>query len=193
MKKFDKKLLKAVSAKSSVKTDMKANLNMTFSKVILISRDSKILKRLIFIFSHFIRSGNFDDNWPAPKEEEDCQVIEESLHDGQRNSKENYGLSLVNLSSIIDEKEPTPLVHIENRETNKYENLLHGQSNEKLPSPSQIERKVSFTVGAAPDKTSQFEATCFTKHPPGSALQNERTEPKNQEYALMVPLPKSLK
>merc|ERR1719367_1054029 len=40
MKKFDKKLLKAISAKSSLKTEMKTNLNMAFSKVILVSRDS---------------------------------------------------------------------------------------------------------------------------------------------------------
>ena len=183
MRKFDKKLLKAVSAKSSVKTEMKSNLNMTFSKVILISRDSTILKRLIFTISHFIRFGDFEDN----------SLIENSLHDGQRDSKEIHGLSLLNLCSIINEKEPSPLVFIENREKNKVENVLNGQSNEKSPSPSQIERKVSFTVGAAPDKASQFEARCVTKHAPGSALQNEPSDPKNQEYVLMVPLSNSLK
>ena len=63
----------------------------------------------------------------------------------------------------------------------------------KLRDESQIERKVSFTVGAAPDKTSQFEARCVTKHTSDTTLQNERSDPKSQEYVLMVPLPESLK
>lgn len=184
--------MKTVASKNSSKINAKPNNNLPLAKTILLSSDSNILKRLIFVLTYFIRSRNFENELHFSENEQDGSM-EQVMHDHLNNKTIQFSTvsSIVNLSSIV--------------EGNKYQEYS-GQFNSSSPCTNvdeiksdslneikETERKVSFVVGAFQDNSNKHEKVCITKHDNHMKSKNRNDDIEKEEQVLLVSLPKSIR
>lgn len=193
VKRFDKRLMKAVASKNSSKIDAKLDYNSALSKTIILSSDSTILKRLIFVLTYFVRSRNFENDLHF-SENEDDGPMEKVMHDPELNNEKTQCsnvLSIVNLSSIVNgNKEQEYLGQYESSFPCNYVDEIKSAS---LNETKETEGKVSFVVGAFPDNSNKHEKRCITKNDDYMKSKNGKDYIEKEEQVLVVSLPKFIR
>ena len=182
--------MKTVASKNSNNIDDKLDNNSALSKTIILSSDSTILKRLIFVLTYFVRSSSFENDLHFSENEEN-DPMDKVIHDPHLNNEKNQFSnvrSIVNLSSIVDGNK-------EREYSGQYETSFPCTNADDRKSASlneikETEKKVSFVVGAFEDNPNKHEKRCFTKHDNYMKSKNGRNDNEKEEQVLLVSLPK---
>ena len=185
--------MKTVASKNSNNIDDKLDNNSALSKTIILSSDSTILKRLIFVLTYFVRPRSFENDLHFSENKKDVP-IDKVMHDIHlANEKVQFSnvCSIVNLSSIVDGNKDREYSgqHESSFPYNNVDDLKSSSSNQTM----ETERKVSFVVGAFQDNSNKHEKRCITKHDDYMKSKNGKDDIEKEEQVLLVSLPKFIR
>ena len=187
---------KTVLAKKSIKIKEEAYQKVVPSKTIIIGEDSEKLKRLVYVFSYFIRLGGPSMKLGSLTKNNDCDLWRKNPDDNQNHDK-NIASDVhtaVPLNSFLDQNKVAGETSTTKTIPSKKDQTLN-ISQEDFSSASRsnhLQKKVSFIVGATTDipKTAENMATLYHKLP---LKEIKRTIDDNKKYALIISLPNSIR